>query len=170
MVSKLGKWYLPLEKEMATHSSVLAWRIPGMGEPGGLPSMGWHRVRHDWSDLAAAAATEVLLGVGPGNLYIFSSLDDSCPWLSNVSTYQDCLTGLLKQFAGSYPKSFSFIRSGMGPESLHFEQALRCCWSVWFGVHMEKEEASSWRIWLTLLSDDLICLWPSWCFVKDLIC
>ena len=42
-----------LEKAMATHSSVLAWRIPGMGEPGGLPSMGLHRVRHDWSDLAA---------------------------------------------------------------------------------------------------------------------
>ena len=39
---------------MATHSSVLAWRIPGMGEPGRLPSMGSHRVRYDWSDLAAA--------------------------------------------------------------------------------------------------------------------
>ena len=36
-----------LEKEMATHSSVLAWRIPGMGEPGGLPSMGSHRVGND---------------------------------------------------------------------------------------------------------------------------
>jgi len=43
-----------LEKEMATHSSVLAWRIPGTGEPGGLLSMGLHRVGHDWSDLAAA--------------------------------------------------------------------------------------------------------------------
>ena len=42
-----------LEKEMATHSSVLAWRIPGKGEPDGLPSMGSHRVGHDWSDLAA---------------------------------------------------------------------------------------------------------------------
>ena len=41
---------------MATHSSVLAWRIPGMGEPGGLPSMGSHRVGHDLSDLATAAA------------------------------------------------------------------------------------------------------------------
>ena len=41
-----------LEKEMAAHSSVLAWRIPGTGEPAGLPSMGSHRVRHDWSDLA----------------------------------------------------------------------------------------------------------------------
>ena len=45
-----------LEKEMATHSSVLAWRIPGTEEPSGLPSMGSHRVGHDWSDLAAAAA------------------------------------------------------------------------------------------------------------------
>ena len=43
-----------LGKEMATHSSVLAWRIPGMAEPGGLLSMASHRVRHDWSDLAAA--------------------------------------------------------------------------------------------------------------------
>ena len=46
----------PLEKEMATHSSVLAWRIPGTGEPGGLPSMGSHRVGHEWSDSVAAAA------------------------------------------------------------------------------------------------------------------
>ena len=45
-----------MEKEMATHSSVLAWRIPGMGEPGGLTSMGSHRVGHDWNDLAAAVA------------------------------------------------------------------------------------------------------------------
>ena len=45
-----------LEKEMASHSSDLAWQIPGTAEPGGLPSMGLHRVGHDWSDLAAAAA------------------------------------------------------------------------------------------------------------------
>ena len=45
-----------LEKEMATQSSVLVWRIPGTGEPGRLPSLGSHRVGHDWSDLAAAAA------------------------------------------------------------------------------------------------------------------
>ena len=47
-----------LEKEMAIHSSVLNWRIPGMGEPGGLPSVGSHRVGHDWSDLAATAAAQ----------------------------------------------------------------------------------------------------------------
>ena len=45
-----------VEKKMATHSSVLAWRIPGTGEPGGLPSMGSHRVGHDRNNLAAAAA------------------------------------------------------------------------------------------------------------------
>ena len=47
-----------LEKEMATHSSVLGWRIPRAGEPGGLLSVGSHRVRYDWSDLAAAAPAQ----------------------------------------------------------------------------------------------------------------
>ena len=58
-----------LEKEMATHSSVLAWRIPGMGQPDGLLSMGSRRVRHDWSDLALAW---------------WSSLSK---WLDSISTY-----------------------------------------------------------------------------------
>ena len=67
-VAKGGTWlsdftftfhFHALEKEMVTHSSVLAWRIPGTGEPGGLLSMGSHRVGHDWSDLAAAAAATV---------------------------------------------------------------------------------------------------------------
>ena len=53
---------------MAIHSSVLAWRIPGTGEPGGLPSMGSHRVRHDGSDLAAAAADRK--GVLKSTLYL----------------------------------------------------------------------------------------------------
>ena len=43
-----------MEKEMATHSTIFAWRIPGTEEPDGLPSMGSNRVGHDWSDLAAA--------------------------------------------------------------------------------------------------------------------
>ena len=47
-----------LEKEMATHSSDLAWRVPGTVEPGGLPSVGLLRVGHDWSDLAAAVAVD----------------------------------------------------------------------------------------------------------------
>ena len=50
-----------LEKEMATHSSVLAWRIPGTGEPGGLLSMGSHRVGHDWSDSVAVASIQRIM-------------------------------------------------------------------------------------------------------------
>ena len=49
-------YFHALEKEVATQSSVLAWRIPGMGAHGGLPSVGSHRVGHDWGNLAAAAA------------------------------------------------------------------------------------------------------------------
>ena len=58
-----------LEKEMATRSSVLAWRIPGTGEPGGLASMGSHRVRHDWSDLAVAGQN-----TGVGSLSILQGI------------------------------------------------------------------------------------------------
>ena len=60
-----------LEKEMATHSSVLAWRIPGTGEPGGLPSMGSHRVGHDWSDLAAARGIIRWLWLSSSHLQLF---------------------------------------------------------------------------------------------------
>ena len=49
-----------LEKVMATHSSTFAWRIPGTAEPGGLPSMESHKVRHDSSDLAAAAVAYLI--------------------------------------------------------------------------------------------------------------
>ena len=65
-----------LEKEMVTHSSVLAWRIPGMGEPGGLTSMGSHRVRHDWSNLAAAAAWYDLTGI-----WIWVHFFQCCRWI-----------------------------------------------------------------------------------------
>ena len=63
---------------MATHSSVLAWRIPGMGEPDGLPSMGLHRVGHDWSNLAAAAA-------------LWSKLRNSVfPFVTRGNDYNSC--------------------------------------------------------------------------------
>ena len=63
-----------LEKELATHSSVLAFRIPGTGEPSGLPSVGSHRVGHDWSDLAAAAAASIIeaYSVCSSQLYILT--------------------------------------------------------------------------------------------------
>ena len=58
-----------LEKEMATQSSVLVWRIPGTGAPAGPPSMGSHRVGHDWSDLATAVLYNRTLGFYPSYLY-----------------------------------------------------------------------------------------------------
>ena len=62
---------------MATHSSVLAWRIPGMGEAGGLPSTGSHRVGHDSSDIAAAAAAaESYFGEDNGTPLQYSCLEN----------------------------------------------------------------------------------------------
>ena len=87
-----------LEEEMATHSSVLAWRIPGMVEPGRLPSMGSHRVGHDWSDLAAAAA--------------LCPLSQWChqTTLSSVVPFSSCLQSFLA--SGSFPVSQLFASGG----------------------------------------------------------
>ena len=100
-----------LEKEMATHSSVLAWRIPGMGEPGGLPSLGSHRVGHDWSDLAAAAA---VLSCNPD-----SESDSATLWtvafkalLSMGFPRQEYWSGLL------FPSPGDHSDPGMEPVSL----------------------------------------------------
>ena len=76
--------------EVATHSSTLAWRIPGMVEPGGLLSMGWHRVGHDWSDLAAAAAwkrnvLDAMLHLDPENGYQQRHLRVEAGWGDNES-------------------------------------------------------------------------------------
>ena len=71
-----------LEKEMATHSSVLAWRIPGMGEPGGLPSMGSHSVGHDWSDLAAAVSIHGVLQFF--FTFGYHQLTFACHYISNI--------------------------------------------------------------------------------------
>ena len=69
-----------LEKEMATHSSVLAWRIPVTGEPGGLPSMGLHRVRHDWSDLLNSNSSFVLFFFELTIYYVYISMLLSTFW------------------------------------------------------------------------------------------
>ena len=76
-----------LEKEMATHSSVLAWTVPGMGEPGGLPSLESHRVGYDWSDLAAPAAEQLKLKVSlPGSA--------TWGWREHTMQTQKTLSGL----------------------------------------------------------------------------
>ena len=66
-----------MEKAMATHSSTLAWKIPWAEEPGGLPSMGSHRVGHDWSDLAAAAMSQIVMSE---NCLMASSISTPTPF------------------------------------------------------------------------------------------
>ena len=95
-------YFHALEKEMATHSSILAWRIPGTGQPGGLPSIGSHRVGHDWSDLAAAAGihTEKAMALHsstlgwkipwaeePGGLQPMGSQRVRCNWATSLSLF-----------------------------------------------------------------------------------
>ena len=97
-----------LEKEMATHPSILAWRIPGTEEPGGLPSMGSHRVGHDWSDLAAAAAAVVPL-YGDECEHFISSL-----FLTNFQNYVDKYSGtffvkISRLYSYIFPPSISSV-------------------------------------------------------------
>ena len=75
---------------MATHSSVLAWRIPGTGEPGGLPSMGSHRVGHDWSNLAAAVAAAAAAAAAELHYYNHWLNTKLCIW-STASSHLLCL-------------------------------------------------------------------------------
>ena len=75
---------------MATHSSVLAWRISGIGEPGGLPSMGLHRVGHDRSDLAAAAGKNTLAMQETQKTQI-QSLDREDPLEEGLDTHSNIL-------------------------------------------------------------------------------
>ena len=108
-----------LEKERATHSSVLARRIPGTGEPGGLPSMGSHRVGHDWSDLAAA-----WYEIGVQVKYLFKQIftlelwkvDPWCQFSHKSSMY------LFPEFFLSSP----FCPSSICPFLLPIPQCLHC--------------------------------------------
>ena len=88
-----------LEKEMATHSSVLAWRIPGTGEPGWLPSMGSHKVGQDWSDLAAAAAACWMQGFPGGS----DSKEFSCH-----AEHLGSIPGLGRHPGGRHDNSFQY--------------------------------------------------------------
>ena len=86
-----------LEKEMATHSSVLVWRIPGTVEPGGLPSMGSHRVRHNWSNLAAAAAAGFTFYESKYLSHLTNESQLYHKWISALFIYQREYGGILKK-------------------------------------------------------------------------
>ena len=123
-----------LEKEMANHSSDLAWRIPGTGEPGRLPSMGWHRVRHDWSDLAAGAAAyqyTFLLCLLSGEFFIINGC-----WI------------LLKTFSVSVEMTVWLLSFNL------------LIWCIFIDLHLLKNPCipginSTWSLCMTLL----MCCW-----------
>ena len=102
-----------LEKEMATHSNVLAWRIPETEEPCRLPSMGSHRVRHDWSDLAAAAGCQLFM--------VWLEKDPFLRWLIHVASGRSphfywLLKGDFNSslFVGRRPQIFISLASHLG--------------------------------------------------------
>ena len=92
---------------MAAHSSTLAWRTPGVGEPGGLPSVGSHRVGQDWSDLAAAAAASSVLVFGDGGLS--EIIRFGCSHESGVSTVE------LVPLWGDKEQEDGGLKQNMGP-------------------------------------------------------
>ena len=131
-----------LEKEMATHSSVLAWRIPGTGEPGGLPSIGSHRVGHDWSNLAAAAAAKYRahsrLQVKAGCLLLcsfFFSMDlFKHPQKASVSLYEHFILCAVKKcppnrFCGdqNFSSDSHCVWKMEGHQSLHKNRESQHC-------------------------------------------
>ena len=123
---------------MATHSSVLAWTIPGTREPGGLPSMGLHRVGHDWSNAAAAAAREQELGTAQAKVW------RSAIKLLKLRSREN--GGVQVGRALQYSQSVQFSRSVVSdslrpPESQH---ARPPCPSPTPGVHSGSRPSSQW--------------------------
>ena len=98
---------------MATHSSVLAWRIPGTGEPGGLPSTGSHRVGHDWSDLAAAAIASAWLGQLSYSTH--SKKVSSTSQLPSGVSQEVTLYVFLEHLAPKTPTSFPGLPASQNP-------------------------------------------------------
>ena len=92
---------------MATHSSVLAWRLPGTGKPGGLPSMGSHRVGHDWSDVAAAAAVAIM-----PLLLVFSPRHQGRDFLPCSHPGAQCLIVILERDQGRLPGDSNYRAEG----------------------------------------------------------
>ena len=124
-----------LEKEMATHSSVLAWRIPGTGEPGGLPSMGSHRVRHDWSDLAAAAA---VVTKSPPDYPGWSHLEILNLRLFQIWPHSQVLGARLWGYFGEgtvQPATISFCWSCIFPTLLYLEKSFKS--PLWWHLQYE---------------------------------
>ena len=134
---------------MATHSSVLAWRIPGTGEPDGLPSLGSHRVKHDWSDLAAAAANQIYQCI--------LILTDSCGSNNRFSCELTCSNlplknsffSLFERMRITFKKAVNFYFSFLMPP------LMKVYAGVW-NSHREREEGEFYYI---VNQGSMLALW-----------
>ena len=139
-----------LEKEMATHSSVLAWRIPEIGQPGGLPSMESHRVGHDWSDLAAAAVfpPHKIKKLWKGISLVRQRVKDR--WIPTSFSWSLPCKGLIQANYPAYELSYlvAFFLVSLVAELFSFVKVKLTSWSTvssTFGPLNQKQ--GSWRVW-----------------------
>ena len=121
---------------MAAHSSVLAWRMPGTWEPGGLPSMGSHRVRHDWSDLAAAADSYQLRQFAI--ICHTNEQNGASPWLSGKES--TCNAGEMRD-TSSIPGSGWSPGGGNGNPLQFYGLGNAMNGEAWWATHKELDAA-----------------------------
>ena len=136
--NSFSRWVvLKPEKAMAPHSSTLAWKIPWMEEPGGLLSMGSHRVRHDWSDLATAAAAAMLK---PWDKTMLWSRPQGTVTLQGLPAMQ---TGLLREIR-SKPRENSSTEAKR--EEIFLEVGITHCSQRLQKVHVKQGLINFWWI------------------------
>ena len=135
-----------MENAMAPHYSTLAWKIPWMEKPGGLPSMGLHRVRHNWSDLAAAAAAELHWGSFPGGSAVKNppATPKMCVWsLGREDPLEEGVATHSSILAWRIP----WMEEPGGLQSLRL-QRVGHDWSNWTHTQSSTETRSGdWEIW-----------------------
>ena len=146
MTERLHSHFHALGKEMATHSSVLAWRIPGTGELGGLPSLESHRVGHNWSDFAASAGH---LNNGTSNWYFFSNFFYkvlSTGWKSLHNSQRQSLLPMLK---GIRLCLWTKLILDSGLESHHrssdTHSSILCISPVFLWLHTRMEDCNCYK-------------------------
>ena len=117
VISKIDNCQILISFSVATHSSVLAWRVPGTGEPGGLPSVGSHGVGHDWSDLAAVAAA---MSFSHGYIFPFL-LCFSLPFFSQlfIRPPQTAILLFCNSFPWGWSWSLSLVQCHKPPSTVH---------------------------------------------------
>ena len=149
---------------MATHSSFLAWRIPGTGEPGGLLSLGSHRVEYDWSDLAEVAAVPnpyILLSLLPPRTKVYTRLDlkDAffCVRLTPASQpifafeWEDPVGGTKQQLIWTPPQGFknspAIFGEAVASDLNSFNLEEYGCWLLQYGDDLLLAAETKGKCW-----------------------